>query len=351
MPPAEQALTGEQLEVPADIEAFSHFFFERGWGDGLPLIPPTLDRVQRAVEASGLAPETSLGSLPPDNAVCTVELAAVNAVMAGTRPEAMPLVCAAVRMLAGDLAMFGAATTTNAAAPFFIVNGAERLRLQIAYQNGCMGGATTPANAIGRALRLIMRNVGGELIGVSSKSVFGQPARLIGLVFGEWEEISPWPPYSVRMGHGPDALTGFVTTGTEDVVDISATDGTALARMIGRSLGYPAQAIAISQIGGDIVLALCPPWARLLHATYGSAENTAEAIWAHAFVRRDDFPPSHDDHLERRGLFTPGGDVLAMVSPEHLHLVVCGGEANLHAMALRGFGGERVVTRPLETNP
>jgi hypothetical protein len=345
-------LASERVEVDDDVDAFTEWAFAQGWGDGLPLVPPTEARVRRHLEASGSTAARLLGSLAPSNNVCTVENAAVNAVMAGARPEAMPLITQAVQMLADPaMAMMGASTTTNAAAPLFLVSGAYRDLLSIPYADGCMGGATTPATAIGRALRLIQRNVGGERIGTTSKSVFGQPARLIGLLFGEWEERSPWPPYSERRGLPPDLLTGFVTTGTEDIVDITATNGADLAHVIGRSLAYPAQAIVVSQAGGELMLCLCPPWAAMLATSFGSAEAVRQRLWELAVIPRREFPARYEEPLAARGLFNDDGDVRVLAEPANLHLVVCGGLASLHACAFRGFGPHRVVSRPLEVLP
>jgi hypothetical protein len=346
------SLTSDEVEVDSDPEAFNEFALHQGWTDGLPAVPPTPSRVLRYIRASGARSSTILGVLPPTNTVCTVENAAVNAVLAGAHPESMPFICQAVQLLADeDLALGGAATTTNAAAPLILVNGKIRDRLGIPYGAGCMGGAATPGTPIGRALRLIMRNVGGERIGASSQSVFGQPARVTGLVFGEWEERSPWPPYSERVGAGSDAITGFVTTGTEDIVDITAVEGPELAQMIGHSLAYPAQALVISPTGGRLLLCLCPSWAAILGESYPRVEDLQERLWAHAAVPRDVFPVRYAEHLEGRGLFDDRGNVLVAPSPEQIHIAVCGGLGNLHAFLFRGFGRQQIVTRPLTLSP
>ncbi|MBV9661764.1 MAG: hypothetical protein JO337_11460 [Acidimicrobiales bacterium] len=345
-------LISDTLEVDPDPEVFNAYALEQGWSDGYPVVPPTSARVRRYIEASGARPSAVLGVLPPTSTVCTVENAAVNAVLAGARPEAMPLICQAVQLLAEeDMAMMGAATTTNAAAPVIMLNGELRDRLAIPYQAGCMGGTATAGTAIGRALRLIMRNVGGERIGTSSKSVFGQPARVTGPVFGEWEERSPWAPFSVRQGAGSDAISGFVTTGTEDVVDITSVNGTELAQMLGRSLAYPAQAIVISQAGGELLLCLCPSWAAMLGSTFPDVQDLQQSLWEHAVIPRSFFPDRYSDQLEGRGLFDKRGDVLVVPEPRNIHVAVCGGMANLHATLFRGFGPHQVITRPLTLLP
>jgi hypothetical protein len=337
-----------RIEVDDDVESFNTYALDQGWSDGFPVVAPTEERVRRHITASGRAATDELGVLPPGNTMCTVESAAVNAVLAGAPPESMGFICSAIEMLADpEMSMLASSTTTNAAAPLFIVNGEARDRLAIPYQAGCMGGAATRGVAIGRALRLAMRNVGGELIGSSSKSVFGQPARLGGLVFGEWEEQSPWQPLGVRLGSGPDALTSFVTTGTEDIVDITARTGHELVQVIGRSLAYPAQAVVVSQSGGELVLCLCPPWASIIGKEFPDIADLQHELWRLAVVPRADFPASFEAPLQSRGMFDEHGNVRVVPGPENIHVLVAGGTANLHAFLFRGFGPHKVVTRSL----
>ena len=334
------SLISERIEFDDEAEnAFNELAFSRGWTDGLPVLTPTPERTKEFVEASGWIPQKSLGILPPLNVECSVENAAVNAVMAGATPQMMPLICEAVTLLA-DMDLFGLVTTTNAAATAIIVNGPARERFSIPYAAGCLGGAATRATAAARALRLIMRNVGGEVIGegsVTSKTVFGQPARQTGLLFGEWEEVSPWPSLAQRAGVEGDAITGFVTAGTEDIVDVLAKDGETLAHMISRSLAYPLQVSVISKFGGDVMLCICPPWARMLAAEFGAVENVQERLFRDAVIPRDQFPAIYQDSLDERGCFDRHGNVVVVNEPDNIRIVVCGGEASLHTTVMRGF--------------
>ena len=346
------SLISDTVEFDDADTAFTELAAEKGWTDGLPVLTPTPPAVKEFVEASGWMPHRTLGTLPPLNIECTVENAAVNAVMAGAKPEMMPLICSAVSLLA-DMDLYGPVTTTNAAAEALIVNGDARQRFSIPSGPGCLGGAVTPATAASRALRLIMRNVGGEILGegsVTSKSTFGQPARHSGILFAEWEEASPWAPLAERNGVAGDAISGFVTAGTEDIVDVLAADGETLAAMIGRSLAYPAQATIVSKFGGDILLCVCPPWARMLAATFGDVEDVQERLFREAVVPRRMFPDVYQDFLDQRNLFDAHGDVLVVNEPASIHVVVCGGESSLHATAMRGFP-HPFVSRPIGYSP
>jgi hypothetical protein len=335
------------LTVSSDIRRFTAYSLQEGFGDGLPVIPPLPGLVSEFVAASGRPPEMTLGALPSSYAQCTVEKVAANAVMAGAPAEAMPFLCSAIlALLVPEAGLSGMTTTTNCVVPALVASGPIRDTLQIPYRNGCFGGAATPAVAIGRALRLVMRNIGGETPGVSSKSTFGQPGRVSGILVGEWEEESPWAPYGEREGVSGDAVTVFGTVGTMDVVDVTASNGATLARIIGRSLAAPAQATIISKGRGQLMLAVCPPWARLLREL-GEVEDVQETIWGEAVVPRSMFPGEYDADLDERGLFDQRGDVLVVAEPNDLKLFVCGGTGSLHALAMPGFGPDRAVTRPV----
>jgi hypothetical protein len=190
-----------------------------------------------------------------------------------------------------------------------------------------------------------MRNVGGERVGVSSQSTFGQPGRIAGILFGEREEDSPWPSFGQRCGIAGSAVTVLGVSGTMSISDTSARSGRDLLEIIGHSLAYPGQATIISQHGGELMLLINPAWARILAAEIGSFEAVREEIWQEAVVRRDLFPRSHQPYLDQRGLFDAQGSVRVVGRPEDLRIVVCGGDGAVHAMALPGYGPSRAVTR------
>jgi hypothetical protein len=340
-------MTSRLLTVDADVRQFTAYSLEKGFGDGLPVIPPLPGLVEEYVAASGRAADESLGALPSSYADCTVENVAANAVMAGAPSESMPFLCSAITtLLVAEAGLSGMTTTTNCVVPALVASGPVRDRLRIPYKHGCFGGDATPAVAIGRALRLVMRNVGGEVPGVSSKSTFGQPGRVSGILVGEWEEQSPWAPYGERAGVSGDAVTVFGTVGTMDVVDVTASTGLVLGQIIGGSLAAPAQATIITKGRGQLLLAVCPPWARLLREI-GDIEDVQEVMWREAVVPRAMFQKDYDSDLEERGLFDRRGNVLVVAEPSDLKIFVCGGTGSLHALAMPGFGPDRAVTRPV----
>src|SRR5262249_21198707 len=207
---------------------------------GLPLVPPTDARVRDFLSRNDRYPDEVIAQLPPMRSECTVEKIAINAVMAGAPPSSLELLIAAIAAIADpDFELYGVNTTTAPVYPAFVVNGPVRDELEIPYGYGCLGGVATRAAAIGRAIRLLMRNVAGQVPGVTSQTTFGSPGRISGLVTGEWEERSPWAPLAERRGVAGDAVTSFGTMGTMNVIDTTSHRAADFLEMIGKSLAYP----------------------------------------------------------------------------------------------------------------
>jgi len=179
--------------------AYEHAY-RQGWTDGLPIIPATRNSVARFVAASGRSGDECVGILPPRKGQATVEAIAVSAIMAGCLPEYMPVIVAAVEGLADPrFPLELMQLTTNPMTPMLVVNGPIRKQLDINSGTACMGPGWRANATIGRAIRLILTNVGGALPGVYSKTSFASPLRY-SFVFGENEEENPWNPYHVDCG-------------------------------------------------------------------------------------------------------------------------------------------------------
>jgi hypothetical protein len=182
-------------------------FYRRGWTDGLPIVPPTLGRVEAAVHASGRSPQEIIAEMDPLGGVATVEKIAANAVMAGCIPEAMPAVIAALEAIADPaFNLRGVQTTDENVAPLLIVNGPLASALDIHGGCGALGPGWRGNASIGRAIRLLMNNIGGGWPVVVSFAGLGQPARYT-LCFAEDESASPWEPLHVELGFAPEDST------------------------------------------------------------------------------------------------------------------------------------------------
>jgi hypothetical protein len=322
---------------------------DAGWGDGLPLIPPTEERVRAFVAASGRFPDEVITEIPPRNGLATVEKLAINAVMAGAPAAAMPLLITAVEAMADPLFnLFALNTTTCCVVPAMIVNGPVRHELKLPMGPGCFGGEAGTGASIGRASRLIIRNVGGQKVGLNSKSVFGQPGRVSGICVAEWEERSPWPPLAVRRGipADRDAVTVHGATGTIDIADIVADNGVDLLEIIGKSLAFVGtNAFIGSHHGAEIMVAIAPPWAELIAQSYPDIADVQARLFEHARLPVSWWPELHQRRAHENGRVDGRGDVHLVASPDHMLVIVNGGLGNLHALALHSFGPTRAVTR------
>jgi len=186
--------------VVEDLGQAIELCYERGWTDGLPVVPPTEDRVRAMLDAVGLAPDHEVTFITNRQTSVSAEKVAINAVMAGCRPDYMPVVVAAVEAL-GDPAYsyHGPATSTGGAAPLVIVNGPIRRQLDMNSGDNLFGPGWRSNATIGRAIRLVMRNAIGTLPGKLDRGTVGHPGKY-SYVIAENEEESPWTPLHVERG-------------------------------------------------------------------------------------------------------------------------------------------------------
>ncbi|GIX31941.1 MAG: hypothetical protein KatS3mg124_2413 [Porticoccaceae bacterium] len=335
-----------------DVMAFTRWAMERGFGDGLPLIPPTEARVRAFLAGSDRYPDEVICTLPPANGECTVEKIAINAVMAGAPPESLSLLIAALEALADpDFELFGLNTTTAPVVPLLLVNGPIRHRLGIPHRHGCLGGEATQAVAIGRAIRLLMRNVGGQVVGVTSQSTFGTPGRVAGILFGEWEERSPWPPLAERRGVAGDAVTCFGAMGTQNVLDTTSRRAVEFLEMIGKSAGYVGcNGLSPAMPYAELLIALNPVHAELIHREIPDLAEVQELLWRFASLPADWLTPAHREQLEAQGRVIDGR-VYLCVEPKDVLVVCCGGTGGLHATVFHSFGSCIAQTRRVRPDP
>ena len=196
-----------RLDLADDVVAVNEYFHEQGWSDGLPVMPPTEDAVA-AMVAGGLLPAAEvLGVMPPGDGTVTVEKVAANAVMAGCRPDYFPVVLAGVKALLQPKFNVGSvSTTTGGAAPCFMVSGPVAESIGINSGTGCLGSGFRANATIGRALRLVIRNIAGAIPGEMDKGTLAFPGRYA-LLFAENEARNPWEPLRVNRGFGMDDST------------------------------------------------------------------------------------------------------------------------------------------------
>jgi len=203
------ALRSRRLEAADHFEAVE-LFFARGWTDGLPILPPTEERVEAMLATLDRDPGEVVGVLAPRYGKATLEKIAINAVMAGCRPAYFPVVVAAIEAIADEtFNLNGVQATTHVAAPLCIINGPVRRTLHINGGANCFGQGFRANATIGRAVRLCMINIGGGLPGLVDEATFGHPGKYTYCV-AENEEASPWEPLHVERGFRPEQSTVMV---------------------------------------------------------------------------------------------------------------------------------------------
>src|SRR5215467_1507506 len=322
----------------------------RGWGDGLPIVPPTPERVAAFVSAAGRPPGEVVAALPPTWAEATVEKVAVNAVMAGCRPEHAPVVLAAIRAAAQEpFNLYAIQTTTHPCAVLVIVSGpiASDLRMNAGY--GAFGPGNRANATIGRAVRLVLMNVGGARPGTLDRATQGTPAKYTYCV-AENEAASPWEPLRIGLGFGaPDSVVTVVAgEGPHNINDHGSTTADSLLRQIAGTLAIPGSNNAYMQ--GDSYLFLGPEHARQLAAAGLDRAEVQRLVFEGARIPRDRFGPGQLARIEDG--FGPAqreaaSDALRVgVTPDDLRVLVVGGDGR-HSCWVPTFGMTRSCPEPV----
>ena len=230
-------LRARRIEV-AEHDDVVEFMFDQGLTDGLPVVPPTAERVLRMLEGTRRDAQEVVAVVPPNLAPATVEKVAINAVMAGCRPEYLPVVIAALEAVCTDeFNAHGVWATTMGASPVLFVNGPIRERIGMNSRLSALGQGNRANASIGRALRLVVRNVGGARPGGTERSTLGSSMKFA-KAFAEAEERSPWEPYHVEHGFAPDdsVVTVIASTGEHLVTDQTSRTASQLAGSFGLAM-------------------------------------------------------------------------------------------------------------------
>ena len=309
-------------------------FYRRGWTDGLPIVPPTLEAVDRMLAGSRRSRTEILGELDPLKGIATVEKVAVNAVMAGCAPEHLPAVLAAVRALASpEFNLRGVQTTDENVAPLLLISGPLSESLEVNDGFGALGPGWRGNASIGRAVRFIMNNVGGGWPGAVSFAGLGHPGRYT-LCFAENVAASPWEPLHVELGFA-EQDTVLTVMRAESIVNV--TGGLAeLASVMGSATSVFSMAH-----GGKVTVVVAPYTARLLaeqgwskddvkrflHAEGRMPADVWERLWINEKVVGASGPP---DWLEAE---KAGGRLPIVESPDDITVVVAGGNVPIAQQA------------------
>jgi hypothetical protein len=249
----------------ADMEDDMEACFDRGWSDGLPVVPPTEVRVVRMLAGTKRSPDEVLGKAPPNLVDCTVEKVAVNAVMAGCKPEYMPVALAAVEAALDDaFCMHGLLATTWFSGPVVMVNGPVAQRIGMNSGGNALGQGNRANATIGRALQLVIRNVGGGRPGEVDRAALGNPGKYT-YCFAEDESDDQWITMAEEKGFdkGQSTVTLFAGEGLQGIMDQQSRTPESLAATFAQSLlavAHPKLAMA-----ADAVLVVSPEHCRVFY--------------------------------------------------------------------------------------
>ena len=355
-------LRARRIEI-APADDVHEFMFDQGFTDGLPVVPPTPERVLRMLSGTQRDSQDVVAEMPPNYAPATVEKIAVNAVLAGCRPEYLPVIIAAIEAICTkQFNIHGVNATTMGASPVLVVNGPIRERIGLNMRLGVLGQGNRANAAIGRAVRLAVRNIGGAQPGGTERSTLGNPMKFT-MCFPEWQERSPWEPMHVERGFDADdsVVTAFaMSSGPALCVDQSSRTARQLAGSFALSLEAAHHVRAHN--GSDALLVVSPEHVDTLsrdgfskddireHVQKVTARPLAELVSDDDIgggIPRDRFEAMDPAQRNRRAP--------KFAAKENLHIVVAGAEAGKFSGIFHGWAGGEIgsipVSRKIEERP
>jgi hypothetical protein len=320
--------------------------YDRGWSDGLPLVPPTEARVLRMLQGTSRAATDVVAVVPPDLVPVTVEKVAINAVMAGCKPEYLPIVLSAVEAACTDqFNMHGLLATTMPVGPVLIVNGPIRRRIGMESGVNVLGQGNRANATIGRALQLVVRNVGGGRPGEVDRATHGNPGKL-GFCFAEDEENSPFTPLAVQEGFeaGQDVVTLFACEGPRCIVDQLSRTPESLANTLAaclRPVPHPKLFMAF-----DAVLVLGPEHARVFAEAGWDRDRVLSEVADRLITPGAELVRDANDITE--GIPEGFRDIaIPKFRPGGLLLVHAGGTAGLFSAIIGGWVNGAAGSQPI----
>jgi hypothetical protein len=337
-------LSSQRIEVADDYEAVQRLYLERGWSDGLPIVPPTPERVEAMLAAVDLPPGHVIAEIPPNWGAATVERLAINAVMAGCLPEYFPVIVAAADAM-GDPAfnLYAIQATTHPCAPLLIVNGPMRETLEMNASSGAFGPGWRSNATIGRAVRLMLLNVGGGHPGVGDMSTHGAPSKFSYCV-AENEELNPWEPLHVDRGfdRGQSTVTVIAGEPPHNINDHSGRSADDILTIVAGAMAVTGANNAYT--GGETLLVLGPEHAATIAGDGLSKADVVEWLMRRALIPLERYT---EDTLVERFQRVPDGPVPMVRGADDLAIIVLGGPGK-HSCWVPTFGGAtRSVTKQI----
>ncbi len=342
-------LRSEKISLDDSLEAVNDWFYDQGWTDGLPIVPPTAERVERLLAWSDREPQDELGPVPPKYGIATVEKVAVNAVLAGCVPEYFPVVLTALdALLESPFNLYAVQSTTHPCAPLVILNGPITQELGVNGGYNAFGQGWRPNATIGRAIRLVLLNIGGGVPGLLDRSTQGQPSKY-SYCIAENEAENPWTPLHRERGFEADTSTVTVcgAEGPHNINDHISTAAPGILTTVASTMAGMGSNNAYAL--GEPILALGPEHAQILARDGIGKDEIRDYVFQHARVPRELWEAGgmYGMGFVPDDLF-PGEAALPLIRrPEHLMILVVGGPGR-HSCWMPTFGSmTRSVTRPI----
>lgn len=347
-------LQARELEL-GGLEDPIEAMFERGFSDGLPLVPPTPERVIEMLGATSRDPQDLVAVVPPYDGQATVEKVAINAVMAGCPPAVLPIVLAAVEAACDPaFALLGLVSTTHPSGPLVVVSGPLAEKAGMNSAGNALGQGNRANATIGRALQLVVRNLGGGRPQREDRAAHGQPGKL-SACFAERLSDSPWPGLAQDRGV-PAEQTGVTLMAAEGprlVIDQLARTPEELCASLGQALewaGHRRQRLAF-----DVLLVLGPEHGRIIRDAGWDRARTREKLFECSQAPAGELARGADgiaEGIEQRWVTEPSAPIPKFASPEQILLAHAGGDAGLFSMIYGGWVsgeiGSTPVTRSVE---
>ncbi len=340
-------LHSDKITLDDSLETLNDWFYDQGWTDGLPIIPPTPERVEKFLAWTDRDAQDEIGPVPPKYGIATVEKLAINAVMAGCVPEYFPVIIAAVEaLLESPFNLYAVQSTTHPCAPLLILNGPMAKELGMNGNYNAFGQGWRPNATIGRAIRLILLNIGGGVPGLLDRSTQGQPSKY-SYCIAENEAENPWTLLHVERGFAAENSTVTVcgAEGPHNINDHVSSAAPGILMTIASTMAGMGSNNAYAL--GEPILALGPEHAEILARDGISKDDIREYVFIHARVPREQWEAGgmHGMGFVPDNLF-PGESALPLIrKPEHLMIIVVGGPGR-HSCWMPTFGSmTRSVTR------
>ena len=318
------------------------YCFDQGFTDGLPVVPPTEDRIAAVLAAWQLDPQEVVAAIPPSYRPATMEKIATNAVMAGCHASYLPVVIAGVRAMVEELFnLHGIQATTHFASPLFIVNGPVRQQLSINCGANVFGQGWRANATIGRALRLIIVNIGEARPGGIDMSTMGHPGKLTYLI-GENEEENPWEPLHVEMGYAPEdsTITVFAGEAPHGISDHGSRDAEGVVATLGWSMAniWNHKAYLL----GETLLVIGPEHAKTIGGSGWTKDDIRQYIFDHIRKPLNELRSGRDggEGMEDVPPYAAGDMIPKFRSPEEIKIVVAGGTAGRFSACIPGWTGK-----------